>query len=172
MSHHTISLRYISMVGALCLLGACTQAPVHTAVVSSPPPQAPAPAPAATASSTQPQTPAPAPKTLWETISFDTNSSVIDAAGQKAVDDAVIFLRRNPASVATITGKADTSGGVNSNMDLSQKRITAVRDAFFVAGPLAATRVKTDWTAENPEAMSTGNHDSIASNRVVDIAIH
>jgi len=153
MSRRTISWRQLAAVAAISLLGACAQNAPH-AVASNPPPVA------------------PGPTAVWYHVSFDSNSFAIDTAGQKVVADVTTFLRANPASIATIIGKTDTVGSKDYNMHLSHQRADAVRDALVYNDNVAAERVETRWTGENRQHVATGNDVAVASNRVVDIAIH
>ena len=159
MSRGTLSWPQLAAVGAISLLGACTQNP--------PQPQNP---PQAVASNPPPV--APGPNAVWYTVSFDTNSFVISAEGQKVVNDVIAFLQRNPVSVATIIGRTDTVGSADYNMRLSHRRADAVRDAIVYGGKLAVDRVETRWTGESRPNVPTGDAVAAAQNRVVDIAIH
>jgi outer membrane protein OmpA-like peptidoglycan-associated protein len=47
-----------------------------------------------------------------------------------------------------------------------------VRDALVYSANVAADRVETRWTGETRQHVATGNDVAMASNRVVDIAIH
>lgn len=153
MSRRTISWRQLAAVGAISILGACTQSPPQP-VASNPPPVA------------------PGPNATWYHVNFDTNSFTMNADGQKTVTDLSAFLQRNPAAVATIVGRTDTVGSKDYNMHLSHQRADAVRDALVYRGNVAAERVETRWTGENRQIVATANDVAAASNRVVDIAIH
>lgn len=153
MSQRTISWRRLAAVGAIFLLGACAQTSPH-AVASNPPPVA------------------PGANAVWYTVVFATDSFVIDANGQKVVNDVIASLQQNPVSVATIIGRTDTVGSKDYNMRLSHRRADAVRDALIYNGNVAADRVETRWTGESRKGVPTGNDVAAASNRVVDIAIH
>jgi OOP family OmpA-OmpF porin len=153
MSRRTISWRQLAAVGAISLLGACAQNPPQP-VASNPPPVA------------------PGPTAVWYTVSFDTNSFVINADGQKVVNNVIASLQRSPASVATVIGRTDTVGSADYNMRLSHRRADAVRDALVYGGNLAVDRVETRWTGESRQNVPTGDAAAAAANRVVDIAIH
>ena len=153
MSRRIFSWRQLAAVGAISLLGACAQM-APQGVASNPPPVAPGPA------------------AVWYSVNFDSDSFAIDANGQKTVNDVTAFLRSNPNSVATIIGRTDTVGSNDYNMRLSHRRADAVRDALVYNGNVAQDRVETRWTGENRQGVPTGNAAAVASNRVVDIAIH
>ena len=153
MSRRKISWRQLAAVGAVSVLGACAQNPPQS-VASNPPPVA------------------PGPGATWYHVGFSTNSSVIDADGQKILADLSTFLQRNPTTVATIVGRTDTVGSNDYNMHLSHQRADAVRDALVYRDNVAADRVETRWTGESRQSITTGNDVAAAANRVVDIAIH
>ena len=153
MSQHKISWRNFAAVSIIALLGACTQAPPAT-VASNPPPVA------------------PGPNAVWYTVAFDTNSFVIDANGQKVVNDVITALGRNPKAIVTIIGRTDTAGTNDYNMHLSHHRADAVRDAIVYYGKVTMDRVETRWTGETRPKLPTGNDVAAAENRVVDIAVY
>ena len=153
MSRHIISWQQIAAAGTVSLLAACTPNQPH-AVASNPPPVA------------------PGSNAVWYHVTFDTNSAVIDGNEQKVVTDVVTFLQRHPDSVATIIGRTDTVGSKEYNMHLSHQRADAVRDALVYNDNIAADRVETRWTGENRQKVAAADDTKVATNRVVDIAIH
>ena len=153
MSQRNLSWRHFAAVGTLCLLGACAQTGSR-AVASNPPPVP------------------PGPNATWYHIEFGANSRAIDAAGQATVADVTAFMQKNPESIATIIGKTDTVGSPDYNMHLSHLRADAVRDALVYNASIAADRVETRWTGETRQHVATSTDVAMASNRVVDIAIH
>jgi OOP family OmpA-OmpF porin len=155
MSRRTISWRQLAAVVAFTLLAACAQTPPPPQPVASNPPPV-----------------APGANAVWYTVSFDTNSFAINADGQKVVNDVIAFLQHNPASVATIIGRADTVGSNDYNMHLSHRRADAVRDAIVYNGKVTLDRVETRWTGETRQGVPNPNDVAAAANRVVDIAIH
>ncbi|PKU23694.1 OmpA family protein [Telmatospirillum siberiense] len=161
MSRCTISWSRLAAVGVISLLGACALDQPHAAapttshaVASNPPPVA------------------PGPNTVWFSVGFESDSSALDADGQKVVNDVIAVLRRNPSMVTTIIGRTDTVGGKDYNMHLSHQRADAVRDALVYGGQVSAARVETRWTGETRQDVPTANDVARAANRVVDIAVH
>jgi OOP family OmpA-OmpF porin len=154
MSRRAISWRLLAAAGVISTLGACAQTPPPQPVASNPPPVA------------------PGPNALWFTVSFDINSFAVNADGQKVVNDVVTYLQHNPDRIATIIGRTDTVGSADYNMRLSHRRADAVRDALVYGGKLTADRVETRWTGETRKGVPPADATAVASNRVVDIAIH
>jgi len=146
--------RQIAAASAVIMLAACAQTPPPQPVASNPPPVA------------------PGPNATWYHVGFDTNSTKIDANGQKIVNDVTAYLQGNPAAIATIIGRTDTVGSKDYNMHLSHQRADAVRDALVYRGNVAADRVETRWTGESRLAVATATDVAASGNRVVDIAIH
>ncbi len=152
MSNSTRALRTLVAAGMVSLLGACAQ-PYGT-VASNPPPAS------------------PGPDATWFHIEFATASYTLDPQGQRVVADLVSRLRQSPDLTATIVGKTDTVGTPDYNMHLSHQRADAVRDALVYQGNVPADRVETRWTGEQRQRVATADNVALASNRVVDIAIH
>jgi outer membrane protein OmpA-like peptidoglycan-associated protein len=153
MSRRIFSWRHVAAAGVIFLLGACAQMSPQP-VASNPPPVS------------------PGSKAVWYTVSFDTGRFAINADGRKVINDVVAALKHNPASTATIIGRADTVGSNDDNMHLSHQRADAVRDAIVSDGTVAMNRVETRWTGATRQGVPTGNNVAAARNRVVDIAIH
>jgi outer membrane protein OmpA-like peptidoglycan-associated protein len=153
MSKRTLSWRLLAAVGTVCLLGACAQ--TGPGAVASNPPSVP-----------------PGPNATWYHVEFGSDSRVIDATGQQTVSAVTAFMQQNPEAIATIIGKTDTVGSPDYNMHLSHLRADAVRDALVYNSQVAADRVETRWTGETRQDVATSKGVAMASNRVVDIAIH
>ena len=151
-------VRGLAALGVFALLGAC--APMHPhrvadiAPVSNPPPVP------------------PGPQAIWYHVAFVNDSFAIDANGQSVINAVVAYLQLNPATEATIIGKADTVGSQRYNMHLSHQRADAVRNALVYEGKIMAPRVEVRWTGETRQAVATTDETAEAANRMVDIAIH
>jgi outer membrane protein OmpA-like peptidoglycan-associated protein len=154
-----ISWGTLAAIGAISLLGACTQMSPGggnppTPVASNPPPVP------------------PGPNAIWFTVGFVSGGYGVDDTGQKIVQDVIAALQANPNAVATIIGRTDTVGSRDYNMRLSHRRADAVRDALVYRGGVAAARVETRWTGEGRPSGLAGNEAIVAAGRVVDIAVH
>ncbi len=152
MSKGTRTWRTLVAAGTVSLLGACAQ---PTGTVASNPPPMPA-----------------GPDATWFHIEFGTNSHALDPQGQRVIADLVSKLQQSPDMTATIVGKTDTVGSPDYNMHLSHQRADTVRDALVYQGHVAADRVETRWTGEQRQRVATADNVALASNRVVDIAVH
>ena|SRR5579863_4266647 len=152
MAQRILSWPLFAAAGFAALVGGCASPPSHPA--ANPPP--------VTAN----------PATTWYSVHFDNGSFAISPGSQTAVNDAALFLRKHPNSVATIIGKTDSVGSTDYNMHLSHQRADAVRDALVYAGKIPADHVETRWTGETHQDRPTAGDVAEAGNRVVDIAIH
>jgi len=114
----------------------------------------------------------PAANVTWYHVPFENNSHQIGPGGRQAITDATASLRENPALSATVIGKTDGLGSDASNMRLSQRRATEVRDAMIGQGMVEARRIETRWTGERIAGEQPANNMMDGNSRMVDIAIH
>ena len=146
------ALRFSGGVAALLLVAACT---MSRQTVSPPPPPPPASAQAS----------------VYQ-VTFAPGSYDIDLRGQRTIEDVSSVVDGNAKAIVTIVGRTDATGNAQTNMDLSQKRAAAVRDALLGMGKIPAIRIDTAWTGEEKQDVGTYNGAPEARNRVVDIYIH
>ena len=148
MFRSTIARRCLILVGALGLLGGCSQmiAPEQVGPIG--------------------------PNAVWFQVRFNNDSASVGVEGQKVITDVIAYLHRTPGSVATLIGRTDTVGSADYNRHLSHLRADAVRDALVYAAAIPADRVEVRWTGERDQAVATRDEVASAANRVVDIAIH
>ncbi len=106
----------------------------------------------------------------WYQVYFDTNSAEINARGQRIVKSVAYVIANNDTTRVTVIGKTDRVGASPANMDLSQQRANAVRDALVAAG-VPADRIETNWTGERKQEVATANSAAEQRNRVVDITV-
>jgi OOP family OmpA-OmpF porin len=106
----------------------------------------------------------------WYQVFFDTNSSAINARGQSILGNVAYVVANNSATRVTVIGKTDRVGAGRANMDLSQERANAVRDALIAAG-VPSDRIDTGWTGERRQQVATANDAAESRNRVVDITV-
>ena len=79
--------------------------------------------------------------------------------------------RRQSAARVTLVGRTDAAGSPAFNMQLSQKRATAVHDALIATGKIAPDQIETSWAAEKEQAAAGGAAET-PGDRAVDIFIH
>jgi OOP family OmpA-OmpF porin len=104
-------------------------------------------------------------------VDFATDSYVIDPAGQQVIDNVANAAAGRSAAGITIVGRTDAAGSPAFNMQLSQKRATAVHDALVATGKIAPDKIETAWTGEKQQSAAGGAGEP-PGDRVVDIFIH
>ena len=104
-------------------------------------------------------------------VAFATDSYAIDAAGQQVINNVANAVAGQSAARVTLVGRTDAAGSPAFNMQLSQKRATAVHDALIATGKIAPDKIETSWAAEKEQAAAGGAAET-PGDRAVDIFIH
>lgn len=65
---------------------------------------------------------------------FDFDRSIVRADAQKIVTEAADYAKKNGKSRITAAGHADTSGSVEYNLALSERRANAIKAALIKLG--------------------------------------
>jgi outer membrane protein OmpA-like peptidoglycan-associated protein len=115
--------------------------------------------------------PKPAPPPEAYHVAFATDSYTIDAAGQQVIDNVANAAASQSAARITLVGRTDAAGSPAFNMQLSQKRATAVHDALIATGKIAPDKIETSWAAEKKQPAASGAAEA-PGDRAVDIFIH
>ena len=71
-------------------------------------------------------------------VLFDYDDDAIRADQVAKIDEAVLAMEQNPATVVVIKGNASEEGASDYNMDLSQRRADAVKASLIEKGVPAA----------------------------------
>jgi peptidoglycan-associated lipoprotein len=106
----------------------------------------------------------------WYQVYFDTNSAELSTRGQKIIKSVAYVVANNDTTRVTVIGKTDRVGAPPANMNLSQRRAHAVRDALLAAG-VRPDRIDTSWTGEGHQDVATANSTAEIRDRVVDITV-
>ena len=106
----------------------------------------------------------------WYQIYFDTKSSKIGERGQLIVDTVANVVAHAGPTRVTVIGKTDRVGAPPANLELSEQRAKAVRDALIAAG-IQAAQIDTSWTGEAKQEVATANNVTEQRNRVVDVTV-
>ena len=101
-------------------------------------------------------------------INFDVDSDHLRADAKPAVDELLQALKANPTWHVSIEGHTDATGGAAHNLDLSQRRATAVKAALVVAG-IAADRMTTTGFGQTKPVASNDTGIGRAQNRRVEV---
>ena len=75
-----------------------------------------------------------AESSLLGRVTFAVGMTGLNAAGTRAVAEAVAALKADASLKAVLSGFADPSGNAEKNMELAKQRAFAVRDAIVAAG--------------------------------------
>jgi len=103
-------------------------------------------------------------------VLFDSNRAELRAGGLRDMAKLVNFFKQHPKRTALIEGFTDSQGSESFNIDLSQRRAAAVRDALIVQG-VVADRLSTRGYGE---AYPASTNDTVAgrqTNRRVEIVL-
>jgi outer membrane protein OmpA-like peptidoglycan-associated protein len=104
-------------------------------------------------------------------VAFATDSYVIDPAGHQVIGNVANTVASQSAARVTIVGRTDAAGSPAFNMQLSQKRATAVHDALIATGKITPDKIETSWAAERQQSAAGGAAEP-PGDRAVDIYIH
>jgi outer membrane protein OmpA-like peptidoglycan-associated protein len=104
-------------------------------------------------------------------VAFATDSYAIDPAGQQVIDNVANAAAGQSKARVTIVGRTDAAGSPAFNMQLSQKRATAVHDALIATGKITPDKIETAWAGEKQQSAAGGAAEP-PGDRVVDIYIH
>ncbi len=95
---------------------------------------------------------------ITDRVFFATDSSVIDADGQAALDRQAAWLKSNASVNIVMEGHADERGTREYNIALGERRATAAK-SYLVSQGVATGRISTiSYGKERPAV--TGNEDS------------
>jgi outer membrane protein OmpA-like peptidoglycan-associated protein len=102
-------------------------------------------------------------------VYFDTGSAELLPVSAEALRRAAALLKANPSWLVTVEGHTDNIGGADANLDLSNRRAAAVREALVKSGvPAARLGVKGYGLARPVE--SNDNLEGRAHNRRVELS--
>lgn len=94
---------------------------------------------------------------VTDRIFFATDSSVVDAQGQSALDKQAAWLKSNTSTNITVEGHADERGTREYNIALGERRATAAK-SYLVSQGVPAGRISTiSYGKERPS--TTGNDE-------------
>lgn len=77
--------------------------------------------------------------TLYRDFRFDYNRSDLQASEARKVSDIARYMKQNPSLKVGLDGSMDPRGLDPRNQDLSDRRVSAIRDALIKAGVPASS---------------------------------
>ena len=105
-------------------------------------------------------------------IHFLTGSYQLDPADHDTIRAVASKMKADPTLVATIVGKADTTGSAEYNEHLSDRRATAVFEVLVYANKAPEDKVEVRWTGEHLPVVPTADQQAESQNRIVAIVLH
>lgn len=111
-------------------------------------------------------------ETITRQVYFASNASALDATSLEIIEDAVRQVRRGGCNVSrvSVVGHTDTVGAIARNVELSQDRAGAVRDALVTRG-IDAAMIAAEGAGEERLVHRTADNVSEPMNRFVEIVI-
>jgi outer membrane protein OmpA-like peptidoglycan-associated protein len=103
-------------------------------------------------------------------VLFDSNRAELRSGGLRDVTKLVNFFKTHPKRTALIEGFTDSQGSETFNIDLSQRRAAAVRDALIVQG-VVSDRLSTHGYGEAYPASTNETVAGRQTNRRVEIVL-
>lgn len=101
-------------------------------------------------------------------ILFDVNSAVIKPESFGIIKEIAGVLKENPSVKIRITGHTSSDGDDKANMDLSQKRAAAVKDALVNEFSMDASVIETAGKGETAPVADNKTKEGKAANRRVE----
>jgi peptidoglycan-associated lipoprotein len=158
-----MKIRYLTMVAAVALLGACSSDETATATKAqtvAPPP----PPPAMTERGIVAGSEEDFVKNVGDRIRFDFDKSSVKPEYKDLLVKWSDFLKKYPADALTIEGYCDDRGTEEYNLALGDRRANAVKE-FLVGQGVAATRLKTISYGKDRPEVAGDNEAAWAANR-------
>ncbi|MEZ5960516.1 MAG: OmpA family protein [Hyphomonadaceae bacterium] len=110
--------------------------------------------------------------TISRRVFFASNASALDEAALAIVDDAVREVRGDACNVSrvSVVGHTDTVGAASHNLELSQQRAAAARDALVTRG-ISAALIVAEGAGEAPLTHQAAGNVADPYSRYVEITI-
>ena len=104
-------------------------------------------------------------------ILFATNSSTVSAASKSALRNLATSLNANPDTDIKIVGHSDSTGKVDYNQTLSEKRAKSVYDYLMEDQGISSTRMTFEGKGIHEPVADNATPEGRAKNRRVEILI-
>ena len=108
--------------------------------------------------------------TLGGDVLFKTGGSIVSPGAQASLDRVVQFLDKNADREVVISGHTDSTGGLETNRILSEKRAAAV-GGFLVSRGISQSRIATRGFGSTLPLAANETAEGRQQNRRVDIMI-
>lgn len=107
-------------------------------------------------------------KLVTQGILFDTNSDRIQPASAGVLKEIAAILKENPVLKFKIIGHTDSDGADNLNMELSNRRAEAVKNALSKEYGIETARLSTEGRGESSPIADNKSAEGKAKNRRVE----
>ncbi len=104
--------------------------------------------------------------TFKSDVMFDVNSSALKAGAYDEITRVANVLKQYPQTSLTISGHTDSTGSEEYNLQLSQRRANAVKNALMAQGVSAARMNTIGYGEANPIADNSTEHGRQLNRRV------
>jgi OmpA-OmpF porin, OOP family len=101
-------------------------------------------------------------------IYFDVNKDVVKPESYGTLNDIAKVLKENPTVKIKIVGHTDADGAAASNLDLSKRRGSAVKNELIKTFGIDASRLESDGMGSTQPVAANDNPDNKAKNRRVE----
>ena len=101
-------------------------------------------------------------------IYFDSGKDVVKPESYASVKEIANVLKENPEVKIEITGHTDSDGNDDSNLDLSKRRATSVKEYLVNQFQIDASRMQTDGKGETMPIENNATPQGKAKNRRVE----
>lgn len=105
-----------------------------------------------------------------ENLIFEMGDDEITSASFTELDDLASRLQANPAMIIQLEGHTDTRGDAQQNMNLSQRRVDAVK-AYLVGKGTNPSQVQTKAFGGTKPLSTEDTEEAHASNRRVEVRV-
>lgn len=105
-----------------------------------------------------------------ENLIFQQSKARIEPASYEELDVLVDMLRNSSKMVIQLEGHTDYMGPAKQNLDLSEKRVLAVKD-YLISKGIAKTRIKTKAFGGTKPLSKDDTPEAHAANRRVEVRI-
>jgi outer membrane protein OmpA-like peptidoglycan-associated protein len=102
-------------------------------------------------------------------ILFDTGKSDIKPESSKAIKEIATFLQENPSIKIYIVGHTDNEGQLKTNIDLSNKRASAVVNELITTHKIDASRLEAGGVGPFAPVSTNDTEEGKKLNRRVEI---
>ena len=107
----------------------------------------------------------------YENLLFDFGNSAIRSEYNDNLDLLGKYLQKNPGTYAAVVGFADSVGGEEYNLWLSERRASSVKDYLVNKFGIGMDRIVTQWFGKLNPAASNATEEGRQLNRRVEIAV-